>query len=73
MCKLNGFHARLEAILHKIFHPNHRLIWRTQREEICSGDIVCDTCNKIYWCRWYDNPSESWAKYEKLKTENNHV
>jgi hypothetical protein len=49
----NGFVARLQAITHKIFNPKHKVIWRTRADEVCSGDIVCETCDRIYWCRSY--------------------
>lgn len=49
-----GFHARCKAILHKLFHPTHKILWRTGMDEMCSGDITCETCQRIYWCRFYD-------------------
>lgn len=49
-----GLHARIHAILHKLRHPRHKLIWRLDPNEFCPGDIVCDTCNVILWCRALD-------------------
>jgi len=46
-----GFLARLGAILHKIAHPSHKMRWRTNMDEICPGDIVCETCDIVFWCR----------------------
>jgi len=47
-----GFLARLDAILHKIRHPRHKVIWRSDIEEnVCAGEITCETCNVLYWCR----------------------
>ena len=43
--------CKLQAIWHKIIHPTHKLIWIYKPDEICDGDIVCDTCNIIFWCR----------------------
>lgn len=42
-------------IIHKIFHPSHKIIWKISPEEfICPGDIVCETCDVVYWCRSYN-------------------
>jgi hypothetical protein len=50
-----GLLSRLDAILHKILHPSHDIIWKwhesEEDKEICDGDILCKTCDKIYWCR----------------------
>jgi len=46
-----GFLARIEAILHKIRYPRHDVKWRTNIGESCSGDIVCETCSHMFWCR----------------------
>lgn len=46
-----GFLARLDAIFHKIRHPRHKMSWRSNADEICDGDIVCKTCNSVFWCR----------------------
>ena len=52
---LDGFIARLHAIWHKIIHPTHKLVWKSSPAEgLCKGDIVCDTCNVLFWCRYYD-------------------
>jgi hypothetical protein len=49
-----GFEARVRVIIHKILHPTHVINWRVNVDEICPGDITCETCNVLYWCRWYD-------------------
>ncbi len=46
-----GFQARVDAILHKILHPTHSVKWRTNEGDICPGDIACETCNQVFWCR----------------------
>lgn len=46
-----GFLARLDAIIHKICHSKHKILWRTCTDEICDGDIICETCNTVFWCR----------------------
>ena len=46
-----GFVARIDAILHKFLHPTHNVRWRTNEGSICPGDIVCETCNHVFWCR----------------------
>jgi len=52
---LDGFIARLQAICHKIRHPKHKLVWKHSPEEgLCKGDIVCETCDIVFWCRFYD-------------------
>lgn len=54
-----SLHARLMAILHKICNPKHDVVWRYYETEqdklICpNGDIVCNTCNILFFCRTYD-------------------
>lgn len=47
-----GFLARLDAIFHKLFYPWHRVLWVTVADELClNGDITCETCGVVYWCR----------------------
>jgi hypothetical protein len=46
-----GLLARIDVVLHKIRHPKHRMIWRYKPDALCPGDIVCDTCDVIFWCR----------------------
>lgn len=46
-----SFQARVDAIWHKIWHPTHRVKWRTNEANICPGDIACETCNQVFWCR----------------------
>ena len=58
---LEGILVRLEVIWHKICHPHHTIIWRhnpvlDDPDFKCEGDIVCHTCNQLYWCRFYDHP-----------------
>lgn len=50
-----GFLARIDAILHKIRHPSHDVRWRTGVGKYCSGDITCETCSCIFWCRGLEN------------------
>jgi len=52
--KIRGIQARLHAIGHKIAHPTHKVFWRVQADKTCDGDIICDTCQRIYWCRFQD-------------------
>ena len=59
MVTLAGFAARLRAVAHKCLHLTHRLEWRTggfsnPETGTCTGDIICRTCGRLYWCRWYD-------------------
>jgi hypothetical protein len=37
----------------------HDVDWRASSNDIpgCSGDIVCHTCERVHWCRWYDRPN----------------
>ena len=51
----NGFLARMEAILHKIWYPRRDVKWRTNIGKSCSGDITCETCNRAFWCRGLEN------------------
>lgn len=46
-----GFLGRLDAILHKIRHPSHKMAWRANVDELCTGDIECSTCSICFWCR----------------------
>jgi quercetin dioxygenase-like cupin family protein len=32
----------------------HAVLWRTQADVLCAGDIVCVTCNVVHWCRAHD-------------------
>jgi hypothetical protein len=43
------FHALFN---HKL--KGHTLGWRVGADEVCAGDIVCETCNLVIWCRWLD-------------------
>ena len=49
-----GIRARIDALFHKIRHPSHKILWKTCADEICDGDITCETCNVIFWCRAQD-------------------
>ena len=52
---IHGIIARITAIVHKILHPTHKLVWKCDPQDtICDGDIVCETCETIFWCRYYD-------------------
>lgn len=50
---IEGLFARLVAILH--FLVGHEVYWRACAEEWdgggCSGDITCETCGIMFWCR----------------------
>ena len=50
-----GFLARIDAILHKILHLQHSVKWRTNEGSLCPGDIVCETCDHVFWCRMLEN------------------
>ena len=50
----HGFLARIHAILHKVRHPSHVIKWKTGPDWMCPGDIVCETCDMVIWCRVYD-------------------
>jgi hypothetical protein len=72
---IDGILARIHAVCHKILHPTHKLLWKNSPilndpEFKCAGDIVCETCDIIFWCRFYDHKnspysSKSWTKYHK--------
>lgn len=32
----------------------HDIEWFYSPDDMCSGDIVCNTCNQLIWCRWHD-------------------
>lgn len=49
-----GIQAKLSAIWHKICHPRHDVRWRVNKDNVCPGDITCETCEMIIWCRIYD-------------------
>jgi len=49
-----GLHARLDAIIHKIRHPSHKIRWRFDADDVCDGDIICETCDVVFWCRVHD-------------------
>lgn len=44
--------GRLDGIWHIL--RGHRLEWKSNRDRICAGDIVCHTCSLLIWCRWND-------------------
>jgi hypothetical protein len=47
----DGFWARMSALWHRIRHPWHFMVWCTPAEELCRDDLICHTCNCIFWCR----------------------
>ena len=49
-----GLRARIDAIIHKILHPKHDVQWRINVGNLCKGDITCETCGHIFWCRWIE-------------------
>jgi hypothetical protein len=56
----DGLLCRIEAIWHKICNPSHSIIWKyhefEEDKEVCpNGDILCKTCDRIYWCRTYED------------------
>jgi len=53
-----GFGARIDAVLHKIRHPKHEVRWRANADEYCPGDITCETCGCIFWCRAVEKERE---------------
>ena len=63
----DGIIARIEAICHKIRHPTHKLVWKFEPvsddpDFKCEGDIICSDCDRIYWCRFYDDPKHGESK-----------
>jgi len=46
-----SFQAKVDAIWHKICHPKHDVRWRINVDKSCPGDITCETCEHIFWCR----------------------
>ena len=44
--------ARLGGLWHKM--KGHEVVWVENSGTTCRGDIICNTCNLIIWCRWYD-------------------
>lgn len=68
----DGILARIDAIWHKIRHPTHDLVWKdspvmNDPEFKCEGDILCNTCNIIFWCRFYDDPNR--FNYDKINPD----
>lgn len=55
MITLTGLAARLDAA--RCALRGHVVHWRADAAECPGGgDIVCETCNTIHWCRWHDGP-----------------
>lgn len=50
-----GLRARIDAILHKLLHPSHRVLWHASPSKC---DIACDTCSHLFWCRQVEKPDE---------------
>ena len=46
-----GSQARLAVVFHKVRHPRHSIKWRGDND--CC--IICDTCDKVFWCRGIDD------------------
>ena len=47
-----GLEARLSYLWHAL--RSHDVRWRSNADEAyeaCSGDITCETCNVLFWCR----------------------
>ena len=54
-----GIGARIQVIFHKLRHPRHKVTWRTIDESgFCPGDITCETCAVVFWCRLHDLSDE---------------
>jgi len=64
-----GFRGRMDAIIHKILHPLHDIKWRTDADDVCDGDIICETCDYIFWCRVYDLSQEELKKRLKIEDD----
>lgn len=67
---LAGIFARIDAVWHKITHPKHKISWKDDPilddpYFVCEGDIVCKTCNKLFWCRYYDLSKSKRSKIEE--------
>ncbi len=62
-----GFSARVNIIWHKIIHPTHNVKWRVDVGKECDGDIVCETCDTIYWCRLHDLSTEELNKRLQIR------
>jgi len=43
------FGAIFEYILHWL--RGHEVSWRSNIDELCAGDIACETCSLLIWCR----------------------
>jgi len=69
---IDGFFARLHAIWHKVTHPTHKVLWRTKIGKICPGDITCETCNRVIWCRMLELSDEELNKRIETLIRGNH-
>jgi hypothetical protein len=50
---VDGIKARLDAFWH--FARGHQMAWHVNRDDLCpNGDIVCETCRLVIWCRAHD-------------------
>lgn len=58
-----GMRARLDAGI--CWLKGHDVQWRANVDEVCEGDILCDTCDCMHWCRAMDN---TLTRGEKLLT-----
>jgi hypothetical protein len=56
VCRM--WHAAGVARVRYLWHRarGHSVIWRTEPSDLprCMGDIVCETCAEVLWCRAYD-------------------
>ena len=46
--------ARLAYVTHRLC--GHRTVWSRSRADLppCRGDIICETCDQVLWCRAHD-------------------
>lgn len=49
---LDGFFARVGAFWH--IARGHDVDWAVDTSDLCDGDIVCETCHVVLWCRYHD-------------------
>lgn len=56
---LAGFFARVDAFWHLV--RGHQIAWVVDASELCDGDIICDTCSAVLWCRYHDLSSHEKA------------
>jgi hypothetical protein len=50
---IDAFSATLGVLWHVV--RGHRVQWRTHVDiPVCSGDVVCQSCSAVLWCRAID-------------------